>query len=59
LPFVGYQLVAESWLITFEIEWASKYVEAFQGLISAIAVLERRCWISILVSVILGFLGKN
>jgi hypothetical protein len=55
LFFVGNQFVAESWFITFEIDLASKYAEVSMAWFSAIAVLVGCCWVSILVSDILGW----
>jgi hypothetical protein len=51
---VGDQLVVESWFITFEVDWASKYAEVGKARFSAIAVLVGCCWVAILVSDILG-----
>jgi hypothetical protein len=53
--FVGDQLVEESRFITFEVDWASKYVEVGKAWFSAIAVLVGCCWVAILVSDILGW----
>jgi hypothetical protein len=39
----------------FEIDWASKYTVVSKAWFSAIAVLVRCCWVSILVSDILGW----
>ena len=39
LLFVGNQLVAESWFITFEVDWASKYTGVSTAWFSAISVL--------------------
>jgi hypothetical protein len=55
LLFVSNQLVAESWFITFEIDWASKYAEVSKAWFSAIAVFLGCCWVSILVSDMLGW----
>jgi hypothetical protein len=55
LLFVGYQLVAESQFIMFEVDWASKYAEVSKTWFSAIAVLVGCCWVSILGSDILGW----
>jgi hypothetical protein len=55
LLFVGDELVVESWFITFEIDWASKYAEVSKAWFSAIAVLVGCCWVSILISNILGW----
>jgi hypothetical protein len=52
---VGNQLVAESWFITFEVDWASKYAEVSKAWFSAMAELEGCCWVFILVSDILGW----
>ncbi len=54
LLFVGNELVAESWFITFEVDWASKYAEVGKAWFSTIAVLVGCCWVPILVSDILG-----
>ena len=53
--FVGNKFVAESWFILFEVDWASKYAEVSKAWFSAIAVLVGGCWVSILVSDILGW----
>jgi hypothetical protein len=37
--FVGYQVVAESWFIMFEVDLESKYAEVSMAWFSAIAVL--------------------
>ena len=55
LLFVGNQLVAESWFIMFEVDWASKYAEVGKAWFSAIAVLVGCCWVAISVSDILGW----
>jgi hypothetical protein len=55
LLFVGYQLVEESWFITFEIDRASKYAEVSKAWFSVKAVSVGCCWVSILVSDILSW----
>jgi hypothetical protein len=55
LLFEGNQLVAEGRFITFEIYWASKYAEVSKAWFSAKAVLVGCCWVSILVSEVLGW----
>ena len=52
--FVGNEIVAESWFITFEEGGTAKDLEVCNPGLALEAVLIGRCWISILVNNVLG-----